>query len=48
MKPGAYDYLLKPFDFTVIKMLLQKIVVPRNVIKESIVPSDEKRKPYRF
>jgi DNA-binding NtrC family response regulator len=48
MKLGAYDYLQKPFDFDLIKMLLAKIIEHRKIIKISAVPSEDRRKKYRF
>jgi two-component system NtrC family response regulator/two-component system response regulator HydG len=48
MKLGAYDYLQKPFDFNLIKMLLEKIVEHRRIIKASRVSPDDQRKRYRF
>jgi two-component system NtrC family response regulator/two-component system response regulator HydG len=48
MRLGAYDYLQKPFDFDLIKMLLEKIVEHRRIIKASIVAPDDQRKRYRF
>jgi two-component system NtrC family response regulator/two-component system response regulator HydG len=48
MKLGAYDYLQKPFDFNLIKMLLAKIIEHRIIIKKSAVPPENHRKQYRF
>jgi DNA-binding NtrC family response regulator len=48
MKLGAYDYLQKPFDFDLIKMLLGKIVAHRRLIKACVVPREDQRKRYRF
>ncbi len=48
MKLGAYDYLLKPFDFHIIHSLLEKIVIHANLLKENMVPPDDQRKNYRF
>ncbi len=48
MKLGAYDYLLKPFDFNLIKIVLGKIVEHAHVIKKTIAPETERRKHYRF
>jgi len=48
MKLGAYDYLQKPFDFDLIKMLLGKIVEHRRLIKACVVPREDQRKRYRF
>ena len=48
MKLGAYDYLQKPFDFDLIKLLLAKIIEHRKIIKISAVPAEDRRKKYRF
>jgi DNA-binding NtrC family response regulator len=48
MKLGAYDYLQKPFDFDLIKLLLAKIIEHRKIIKISAVPPEDRRKKYRF
>ena len=48
MKLGAYDYLHKPFDFDLIKMLLEKIVEHRRIIKASVVKPEDHRNRYRF
>ena len=48
MKLGAYDYLQKPFDFDLIKMLLEKIVEHRRIIKASVVKPEDQRNRYRF
>jgi DNA-binding NtrC family response regulator len=48
MKLGAYDYLQKPFDFNLIKILLAKIIEHRKIIKISAVPPEDRRKRYRF
>jgi len=48
MKLGAYDYLQKPFDFDLIKMLLEKIVEHRRIIKSCVVKPEDQRKRYRF
>lgn len=48
MKLGAYDYLQKPFDFNIIKMLLEKIIKHRQIIKASVIKPEDRRKRYRF
>ena len=48
MKLGAYDYLQKPFDFDLIKMLLKNIVEHRRIIKACVVAPEDQRKRYRF
>ena len=48
MKLGAYDYLQKPFDFDLIKILLEKIVEHRRLIKACLVAPEDQRKRYRF
>ncbi|MBW2448835.1 MAG: sigma-54-dependent Fis family transcriptional regulator [Deltaproteobacteria bacterium] len=48
MKLGAYDYLQKPFDFYLIKMLVEEILRHRQIIKASVVKPEDQRKQYRF
>jgi len=48
IKNGAYDYLLKPLDFNIIKMLLNKLVQHRQVVKASINQPMEVNKQYQF
>ena len=48
MKLGAYDYILKPFDFDMIKMVIEKIVSHRRILQENIFSEKERRKGYRF
>lgn len=38
MKAGAYDYILKPFDFDTIRMLIDKITAHTRVLEKSIFP----------
>jgi len=48
MKAEAYDYILKPFDFDVIRMMIEKITDHKAIIEKSIFPGKERRKGYRF
>ncbi len=48
MKLGAYDYLLKPFDFNVIQMLLEKIIKHSELLRQSEYPPEDPRESYRF
>ena len=48
MKAGAYDYILKPFDFDTIRMLIEKITGHARVIQKSIFSGKDSRKNYRF
>ena len=48
MKAGAYDYILKPFDFDVIRMVLKKIAGHKNVLNGAAHEENEQRKGYRF
>ena len=48
MKAGAYDYILKPFDFDVIRMVIEKITGQKRILEKSIFPGKERRKGYRF
>jgi DNA-binding NtrC family response regulator len=48
MKAEAYDYILKPFDFDVIRMMIEKITDHKAIIEKNIFPGKERRKGYRF
>ena len=48
MKVGAYDYILKPFDFDTIRMVIEKITGHKAILEKSIFPREERRKGYRF
>ncbi len=41
MKAGAYDYILKPFDFDVIRMVIEKITDHKAIIEKNIFPGKE-------
>ncbi len=48
MKAGAYDYILKPFDFDTIRMLINKITAHTRILEQSIFPGQDHRKNYRL
>ena len=48
MKAEAYDYILKPFDFDVIRMMIEKITGQKRILDKSIFLGKEHRKGYRF
>ena len=48
MKAEAYDYILKPFDFDVIRMMIEKITDHKAIIEKNIFPGKKRRKGYRF
>ena len=48
MKAGAYDYILKPFDFDTIRRMIDKITGHKRILQKSIFPGQERRKKYRF
>lgn len=48
MKAGAYDYILKPFDFDTIRMLIEKITAHTRIIQKSIFYGKDHRKTDRF
>ena len=48
MKAGAYDYILKPFDFDMITRVLKKITGHKRVLKETTYVGQERRKRHRF
>ena len=48
MKAEAYDYILKPFDFDVIRMVIEKITGQKRILDKRIFLGKEHRKGYRF
>lgn len=48
MKAGAYDYILKPFDFDAIKMVIEKITAHARISKKSIFSGQNRRRKRRF
>ena len=48
MKAEVYDYILKPFDFDVIRMVMEKITDHKAIIEKSLSSGKELRKGYRF
>ena len=48
IKEGAYDYILKPFNFTFIRKLIEKIADHRKILQATDYPGTEHRKKYRF
>jgi len=48
IKDGAYDYILKPFNFDVIKRLIEKINGHKGVLQGNIFIEKERRKKLRF
>ena len=48
MKAGAYDYILKPFDFDVIKLIIEKIIDHASILKKNVFSGKDPRKSYRF
>jgi len=48
MKAGAYDYILKPFDFDTIRRVIDKITDHKRILQKSIFLGKERRKKYRF
>ena len=48
MKAGAYDYILKPFDFDTIRRVIEKITGHKRILQKSIFPGKERRKKHRF
>ncbi len=48
MKAGAYDYILKPFDFTAIKLLIKKIVSHKKILEKSSFEKKDRRRHFRF
>ena len=48
MKAGAYDYILKPFDFDAIRMVIEKITAHERILKKSMSFAKDRRKSHRF
>ena len=48
MKAGAYDYILKPFDFDAIKIIIEKIIGHAGFLKKNVFSGKDPRKNYRF
>jgi DNA-binding NtrC family response regulator len=48
MKAGAYDYILKPFDFNLIRLQIDKIIAHKKLLRESIAPRPPGIEEYRF
>jgi|LGVF01.1.fsa_nt_gb two-component system NtrC family response regulator/two-component system response regulator HydG len=48
MKAGAYDYILKPFDFDTIRRVIEKIAGHKTMLRKDIIIGKERRKKYRF
>ncbi len=48
MKAGAYDYILKPFDFDAIRMVIEKITGHKRILEKNFFPGKDRGKGYRF
>ena len=48
MKAGAYDYVLKPFDFETIQRVIEKIARHKSILQEKLFFGNEHREKYRF
>jgi len=48
MKAGAYDYILKPFDFDAIRMVIKKITAHARISKKNIFSGQDRRRKRRF
>ncbi len=48
MKAGAYDYILKPFEFDTIRTVIERITGHKTILRKDIFFGDERRKKYRF
>ncbi|MDP2644877.1 MAG: sigma-54 dependent transcriptional regulator [Desulfobacterales bacterium] len=48
MKAGAYDYLLKPFDFKKIRRILARITDQKSALLKSLPSAKEQRQKHRF
>ncbi len=38
MKAGAYDYILKPFDFNLIRLQIDKIIAHKELLRQKVAP----------
>jgi len=47
-KAGAYNYILKPFDFTAIKLLIEKIAYHKKILKKNNFKKKDRRRDFRF
>ncbi len=48
MKAGAYDYILKPFDFELIRLQIEKILAHRHLLQEQTRPEARGKDSFRF
>jgi DNA-binding NtrC family response regulator len=48
IKSGAYDYILKPFDFIAINLLIEKIISHQRILGKNNFEKNEYRQNYRF
>lgn len=48
IKGGAYDCISKPFNFPLIRMLIEKITDHKKLLQAGDYPGTERRKKYRF
>lgn len=48
MKAGAYDYILKPFDFEMIRMLIDRIISHIKLLNKNYFQEEKQKKGYRF
>ncbi len=48
MKAGAYDYILKPFDFDAIRMVIEKIIAHERILKKGMSFAKDRRNSHRF
>ncbi len=48
MKAGAYDYILKPFNFDIIRRVIEKITGHKSILQKRLFLGNERRKRYRF
>ena len=47
-KAGIYDYILKPFDFTAIKLLIEKIASHKKILEKNSLEKKNRRRNFRF
>ena len=48
IKAGAYDYILKPFDFAAITLLIKKIAAHKEILERHSTDKEDRRRDFRF
>ncbi|MCJ7603736.1 MAG: sigma-54 dependent transcriptional regulator [Desulfobulbaceae bacterium] len=48
MRAGAYDYILKPFDFEAIRLLIEKVTSHKEILEKNRFSGNDRRKNHRL